>query len=185
MRLENEIKGKKVFLRTADVEDANYTYSIRQNKKKTEFVHSLTGGIKQQEKWIQGQIESENSLFLLITDENGQSIGTYGIYEIDFDSKTAELGRAMLNGNPIQNLEALFLVHECAFYSLGIEMLYTDVFKDNTAAVGVNKQFGGEILEETFNEEFSKVNIRFAITKESYLKKREEIKKLVDRFANR
>lgn len=185
MRIENDIQGKKVIVRTAEISDADFTYTIRQDKKKTEFVHALSGGIEEQKKWIQSQIDKEDSLFLVIADENNNPIGTYGIYNINFVSKTAELGRAMLNGNPVQNLEAIFLVHEYAFNQLAMEKLFTDTFKDNTSAVGVNKQVGGEIIEETYNEEFLQINYRFVITKEKYLQKRNEIKKLVDRFSGR
>lgn len=185
MKVDGEIKGKKVYLRSAVVEDAEYTYTIRQDEKRTKYLHTLSGGIEGQKKWLEKQIETTDSYFFIACDLEGRPLGTYAIYGIDRDLKTGEVGRALLMGNPIQNLEIIYLIHEFAFFDLGLEVLYTNVFEDNTAAIGVNKQVGGIEIEKTHNEEFDMENIKFRITKENYLCKREKIKKLVERFGKR
>ena len=185
MIIDNAIKGNCVSLRTVTLEDAEYTYSIRSGGERTRFIHMLNGGIDQQKKWIQSQIDSQDSYFFIVIDIKGRPIGTYAIYEINLDLKTAIVGRALLNGNPIQNLEAIYLVHEFAFYFLEMEKIYTDVFEENVAAVGVNKQVGGMVTDRNFNEEFQLYNLRFEITRDNYNKKRMGIKRLVQRFSNR
>ncbi len=148
-------------------------------------MHALSGGIEAQKSWLRSQIETTDSFFLIACDLAGNPLGTYAIYEIDQEKRTGEIGRALLLGNPLQNLEIIYLVHEFAFFNLGLEVIYTDVFEGNTAAIGVNRQVGGIEIERTHNAEFDMENIRFRISKGNYLEKREKIKQLVDRFGKR
>ena len=183
--LDHEIIGEQVIIRSALPDDAEYTYNLRQNTEKTKYVHTLSGGVSQQKKWLQSQIDSEDSYFLLVSDKNRNPLGTYGIYAIDKQNMTARLGRTLLNGNPIQNLETVYMIHEYAFYQMGVKALYTEVFEDNIAAVGGNRQMGGEVISQSYNEEFGYNNLLFEITKENYEKKRVKLKKLVERFGKR
>ena len=181
-----EIIGSQVILRSALESDAEFTLSIRkEHKDKTQYVHALDGTIADQKKWLTEQINKDDSYFMVFSDLDGKLFGTYGIYDIDFNAKSAELGRAMLVGNPIQNLEAIYLIHEFAYNDLGLDVLFTDVFEDNTSAVGVNRQVGGVVIGQEFNDEFKLNNLRFEITKENYYQKRDGIKRLVDRFGKR
>lgn len=184
--LTKDIIGNQVILRSAREDDAEFTLAIRQNNaNKTQYVHALTGSIEDQRNWLSEQEKREDSYFLVFSDLNGKLFGTYGIYNIDFQGKSAELGRAMLIGNPIENLEAIYLVHELAYNELALKVLYTEVFENNTSAVGVNKQVGGVVIGQDYNSEFKMNNLHFEITKENYDKKRDGIKKLVDRFGKR
>ncbi len=185
MKIDGEIKGEKVYLRSATIEDAEYTYTIRQDGKRTKYMHTLSGGIEEQKRWLINQIKDLDSYFFIACDLEGSSLGTYAIYRINQEAKTGELGRALLLGNPIQNLETIYLVHEFAFFELGLEVLYANAFEENIAAIGVNKQVGGIEVEKKHNEEFDMVNIKFKISKGNYLYKREKIKQLVERFCKR
>ena len=97
----------------------------------------------------------------------------------------AEIGRAMLNGNPIQNLETIFLIHEFAFNELELETLYSSTFLDNKSSVGVNKQVGGIVIEDRMDLEFGLEEVRFKITRENYNVARTKLKRLVERFRTR
>lgn len=185
MKLNREIEGCHVRVRTAVKNDAKYTFSIRQDEEKTKYVHKLKGGICEQEKWLIDQEESKNSYFFVITDINNNPIGTYGIYKIDMEKRCAEIGRAMLNGNPIQNLETIFLIHEFAFNELELETLYSSTFLDNKSSVGVNKQVGGIVIEDRMDLEFGLEEVRFKITRENYNVARTKLKRLVERFRTR
>lgn len=185
MKIDGEFRGEKVYLRSATADDAEFTYTIRQDQNRTKYIHALSGGIVEQKKWLKNQMEDKDSYFFIACDLEGNSLGTYAIYRIDVGKKTGEVGRALLLGNPIQNLETIYLVHEFAFFVLDLEVLYTNVFEDNIAAIGVNKQVGGIEIEKTHNEEFDMENIKFRISKESYLSEREKIKRLVERFGKR
>lgn len=186
MKLDKELVGKKVYLKSADIEDAEYTYQVRQDAHRTKYMHAVTGGIESQKRWLQNQMADKDSYFFVVRTREGRSIGTYGVYDLDFRKKTGEIGRAILNGTPIENLEAIYLVHEFVFFDLKLDRLYTECFEDNTAAVGVNTQVGGvEIGRDRMNGFEGLENIHFEITRSNYSNKREQIKKLVERFNSR
>lgn len=185
MIIEESIVGTQVILRTAGLEDAEFTYNIRQDKLRTKYIHTLHGGIEQQKKWIYDQMKSEDAFFFVLCNLNNEPFGTFAIYEIDKERRIATLGRALLNGNPIQNLEALLLVHDFAFMHLELDCLYNEIYEENTVAMGTNKRVGGVALRTEYNEEFGMNNVFFEISKVNYMRERDKIVNLVNRFGNR
>ena len=186
VKLNRELTGQKVYLKSADIEDTAYTYQVRQDVNRTKYMHAVTGGIESQKKWLENQIADKDSYFFVVRTKEGKPIGTYGLYDLDFQKKTGEIGRAILNGTPVENLEAIYLVHEFAYFDLELDKLYTECFEDNTAAVGVNTQVGGVEIGRNHMDGFGNLeNIHFEITRENYLCKRAHIKSLVDRFNSR
>lgn len=179
------IQGKSVYLRSAQMEDAEYTYSIRQDPERTKYLHPIVGGIGAQRLWLQKQRETPGDYFFVVFSNDNERIGTYSVYNVNTDTGTGSVGRALLNGNPIENHEAIFLVYDFAFRTLNLQKLYAESVKDNTVSIGINLRLGGKLVGERFDPSLGLVQVQMVIDKADYEAKREYIKNLAEKFANR
>lgn len=185
MAVYEMIEGKSVCLKPATVEDAKYTYEIRQDQERTKYMHLVNGGVEGQKKWIENQRRTEGDYFFVVYSSDGLPLGTESVYDIDADTNEGEIGRAILNGNPTQNMEALILIHEFAFCSLGLKRLRVSVLAGNTASIGVTLRFGGVENHREYSDEFQCELIWFDIYQDAYLKRRGQFIRLIDRFGCR
>ena len=46
------ICGKNINLRTVEIEDAEFIFSMRQNQNKTKYLSKVTGTVESQKEWI-------------------------------------------------------------------------------------------------------------------------------------
>ena len=93
------ISGKYINLRSVLIEDADFTLKIRQNKKKTKFLHNVDDDIEKQRQWIKTQQQRLGDYFFIAENKTGEPIGTIGIYEIH--DKKANFGTSTnLSGLP-------------------------------------------------------------------------------------
>lgn len=184
MIVENPIIGDLVTLRSVHIDDAEYTFKIRQDKEKTKYLHVVEGTIDSQKKWIEEQQTRLGDYFFLVTDNHDNPIGTYSVYNIKSDKSRAETGRAILYGNPAQNLETILLFFDFCFIKQDISNLYSYTAKDNTKANGVAKRLGGSVIKCEYDNELQLEMETFLICKEAYLKNREKLVKLVNHFTN-
>lgn len=184
MIIENPIIGNLVTLRSVRIDDAEYTFKIRQDKEKTRYLHAVEGTIDSQKKWIAEQQKRLGDYFFLVLDSQDNPIGTYSVYNIEPDKSKAETGRAILYGNPAQNLETILLFFDFCFIKQNILNLYSYTAKDNTNANGVAKRLGGSVIKREYDNELQLEMETFLICKEAYLKNREKLAKLVNHFTN-
>ena len=185
MVLENDIRGIKTRLRTALPGDAEYTFLLRQNTELNKYVHKISGTIADQKKWIEIQMEKEDSFFFLATDEYGKPLGTAAVYDIDTVAKFGVTGRTVLEGSQIQNLEIIYLLYDFAFGELGLEHIRTAAFEENLSAIGVTERFGGVCTGRQFIDSFGMNELIFSIKRDDYMKKKDHIVSLIGRFSAR
>lgn len=179
------IYGKSVDMRSATMEDLEFTYEVRQDKERTKYMHPVTGGIEAQEKWLRRQLVEPGDYFFIVCDKSGNPIGTNAVYQIDEKMHEGLLGRTLLNGNPIQNYEALIMIYEFAFYTLHLDKVKADILEENKASTGVTKHLGGREKEIIYDRELGRDMIRFEIKKDDYEKNKERLHSILDRFAGR
>lgn len=186
MLYDGTIVGKTVYLRSATMDDLEFTYEIRQDRERTKYMHAVTGGLEAQRQWLEHQMAAPGDYFFVVYDKkSGKRIGTASIYRINPECTEGKTGRSIFNGNPIQNLETFYLFYEFAFYGLGLQRLYAEILRNNLASVGSVFRMGGEKVSQEYNEEFKDYMEYYVTQKSEYAKRREGLKKLVDRFADR
>jgi len=183
MRYNGLLEGKLVLLRSIEESDAEYTFNIRQDKEKTKYLHAVSGTAEDQRRWIIRQIARPDDYTFIIEDKQRKPLGMYGVYNIRNDE--AEIGRALLYGNPIQNAEAAILIHDFAFNICSLSKLHANIFEDNKPALALTLHLGGAEVNRNFDAEFKMTNIEFIITKESYLSCRDKVMSLINRFSAR
>lgn len=185
MVYEKMIYGKSVDMHSATMEDLEFTYEIRQDKNRTKYMHPVNEGLNAQKKWLENQMEAPGDYFFIVKNHAGKRIGTCSVYSIDAEKRTGEIGRNILNGNPIENFEALVMIHEVAFYELGLARVYARILKDNLPSIGVTMRMGGQEVGHIFDPDLQTDILLYEIAKETYMQKRDRLLGLCKRFGER
>lgn len=154
------ILGDYVYLKSANVDDAEFTLALRQNPLLTRYLPKLDISLEQQKSWILSQREKEGDYFFVVNTLEDKPIGTVSVYNIQGDS--AESGRLALIGNAFQNTEASLLLFKFAFEILGLQIVTGYIVDGNKRAERFNKQFGcvaGEPVQDEKGEWIRKTYI--------------------------
>lgn len=165
MVYDDIVKGKYVYLKSADQNDAEFTLSLRQNSFLTRYLPRLDISIEQQKAWIASQRKREGDYFFVARTLDHSPIGTVSIYEIHGDS--SESGRLALIGNPLQNVESTLLLFKFAFDIIGLKMVTGYIVDGNKRAERFNKQFGCVTGPQEYDEKGLLI-CRTLVTNESF-----------------
>jgi RimJ/RimL family protein N-acetyltransferase len=138
------IQGCNIDLKKVDLTDAEFIYNLRSDSDMNRYIHAMPEGysISSQKEWIMKQLQDEYDYYFIIKNKNGNALGTISIYNIDTEEKTAELGRWISYGNPIQNTESAIMIHDFGFEVLGLETIYTCTMNTNDKVKSFWKRFG-------------------------------------------
>lgn len=178
MVYEKVISGKLVDLKAAEIDDAPFTLSIRQDPVITKHLPRLDITLDQQRQWIKEQREKENGYFFVVWDKQGNRLGTMGIYDIA--GKVGEGGRLALYGDPFQKIEAGLLMSEFEFEVLCLEHIIGWVEADNAPAIRWNKWFGAVFSEPEIGKG-GKLIRRIDTTRDSARAARKKIWNIMER----
>jgi len=100
---------------------------------------------QQQERWFEELSGRDNERFFVIEDEEGVSVGTVSLYNIDPAKGRAEYGRMLIDpdhrGKGLA-LEATLAILRYAFSKLCLETVYLEVMTDNVPAVKLYQNIG-------------------------------------------
>lgn len=150
MVVEGKLEGKYVYLESADIADAEFTLSLRQDSLLTKYLPRLDISLGQQKEWIKSQRKKDGDYFFVVRANDGEPIGTTSIYNVNGD--TSEGGRLALIGDSIQNTEASLLLYRFAFNTLRLKNITGYIVDGNKRADRFNKQFGCVTGEPKLNE---------------------------------
>ncbi|MBQ3442759.1 MAG: GNAT family N-acetyltransferase [Selenomonadaceae bacterium] len=179
MVFEGEIVGRYVTLRSATIEDAEFTLAIRQDKKITQYIPYLDITLEQQIAWIKKQRETEGDYFFVVWNKKNERIGTNSIYDIK--NSTGETGRlTMKNCSALESLENQFLLSSFAFEILKLEETHSYTYEDNSRALRFSDFFGYTIQSEKFDKQDKKV-YKSSLNSENFLSSQEKLCKLIYR----
>ena len=178
MVFDGAIEGKYVYLKSATIEDAEFTLSLRRNPILTKYLPKLEITLEQQKLWLESQRDKEGDYFFVVWTTDNIPIGTVSIYEIQGDS--SESGRLALIGDPLQNIEASLLLFRFAFDILGLKKVTGYIVDGNKRADRFNKQFGCETGEPEYNEKGELIR-RTLITNDSFHQAEKKLQKLLYR----
>lgn len=172
------IEGSYVYLKSADIEDAEFTLSLRQNPLLTQYLPKLDISMEQQKAWISSQREKDGDYFFVVRTLEGTPIGTVSIYDLQGD--TSESGRLALIGDSFQNIEASLLLFRFAFDIVGLKKVTGYIVDGNKRADRFNKQFGCVTGSPEYDEKGELIR-RTLITNESFHQAEERLQRLLYR----
>ena len=104
------------------------------------FFSQITITELQQISWYENYLKKNNDIgFIIEETTNKKSIGTASIYNIDFINRNAEFGRIFIGESEARGkgygLISCNLLVTFAFNVLKLDMVYLEVFSDNSAAI--------------------------------------------------
>lgn len=185
MIYEKKLEGYTVRLRSVREEDAEITYKMRSDPKKSKYIHEIQGGVEAQRRYIHEQRKKEGDYLFLVEDIHGTPVGMKGLYNYDPVKKTIESGRFIGFGNAMENMEALHLSFCFAFHELNVEKIYMSVLEDNKVMYGIQQKLGVRVYEKKYNKEFGCADINSVLSKEVYSLSGAKIEALIKRFSER
>lgn len=157
MVYSNVIKGNYVTMRAVDTEDADFIIRIRTSPHAVLYLHHTSDNLEEQRKWITNQRAKENDYYFTVLNSRGEKIGLVALYNIN--EKKAELGRWVSNGNALENLEMVYLLHDWGFNELGLQEIYSCTMKINKKVVSFWKKFGAIFDKEILTDYISIKNV--------------------------
>lgn len=140
MVYDGMIVGKFVKLRSIDVNDASFSYNIRESKKAKGLVGQPISSISAQMKYIEAQRKRPDDYYFVVLNHQDIPIGLYGIYDIK--DGQGEIGREVNVGNAAQALETEVLAIEFAAEYLHLKRVVYVIYANNLKHIRMQKKLG-------------------------------------------
>ena len=166
------ICGKNINLRTVEIEDAEFIFSMRQNQNKTKYLSTVTGTVESQKEWIENykqREEDKKEFYFVIESKDEEKLGLVRMY--DFQDESFCWGSWLIKEDAPKTtaIESALQIYEFGFYNLGFEKSHFDVRKGNDKVIAFHKRFGAKIInEDELDYFFNFEKSDFEITKEKY-----------------
>lgn len=135
-----------------DSEKYRLLRNIPENRKNFEYSGIITQ--KEQIEWYSRYLDDNEDLMFSIYLDNGSFAGCNSIYKIDYEAKTAEYGRIIIDNRYSGNgygYKATVAAMMIAKYQLNLENVYLDVYRDNISALSSYRK-AGFIIESIFKD---------------------------------
>lgn len=138
-------------------------------------------------KWMEEYEKRDNDLYWCILDKKGEFLGTYRLYDIIFETRTAESGSSNLREDRALEapylLEAMVTVYKLAFNELKLEKILTSVRHDNAKVLSSDKRMGFSEIGLTKNNGVEYIVLE--LDKEKFMKNGPILEKIINHWKNR
>lgn len=141
-----------VHLRPLETKDAPFMYEWMTDPTITRFFRFDASKVTPESclAYIQSARGNQSSVHFAIADENDEYLGTISLKDIDTGKKQAEYAistRKKAQGTGAA-LQATRLILQCAFESLGLELIYLNVLAENGRANAFYRKAGFRFVRE-------------------------------------
>lgn len=123
------IHGKFVDLRSITLDDAQFSYDIRNDEKHRDVVGQLAKTVEEQAKFIEWQMQEPNDYYFVVLNKKGERIGLTGVYSIH--DSMGEIGREVSYGNPMETAETANLLEDFCVDVLHLKRMNFVVYTNN------------------------------------------------------
>lgn len=120
-------------LRPVERRDASDILRLRTDPELGRFLNPTTGGVEDQERWIEGQRSRTGDHYFAIETLGNRWEGVIGLYGIKNES--AEWGRWIIRRGSLAAVASVLLVMRFGFDNLGLRQIYCRTLADNTMGV--------------------------------------------------
>lgn len=112
---------------------------------RSQFIDDRQITEEQQRQWYELYLGKEDDIVWIARElSSNQPVGSVSLYDIDYQNKTAEVGRLMVakesRGRGLGRLLMQHGVQEA--FALGIQQVYLEIFHDNTVSLQINLSIG-------------------------------------------
>lgn len=163
----NNLKAKTIKFRLAELDDANFIYSLRINKKLNEHISKVSGTEEQQREWLyaykEREISGAEAYFIIERIDTETPIGTVRLYGFIGSEKFC-WGSWILNNDKTRTaaIESAYLVYKYAFEYRSFNSAYFQVDKNNKLVISFHEKTGAILVSE------DDVNKNYEFTSECY-----------------
>jgi RimJ/RimL family protein N-acetyltransferase len=157
--------GKNINIRTVEVVDAEFIFTLRQNESKTKYLSKVTGNIETQKEWINDYKQREKEqkeYYFIIESKSEEKLGLVRMYDFKEDSFCWGSWLIKDDAPKTTAIESALQIYEFAFYKLNFVMSHFEVQKGNDKVIAFHQRFGAKIIDENDKEVF------FNFLKEDY-----------------
>ena len=124
------IHGMFVDLRSITLDDAEFSYNIRADKRNRDTVGQLAPSLEAQRDFIRRQMQEPNDYYFVVLNKKGERIGLIGAYNLQND--IIEVGREVIVGEPTESMETELLINDFCRNVLNLKRTYGVVYSNNT-----------------------------------------------------
>lgn len=174
---DGKMVGKFIYLRSVSEEDADFILKLRLDERLNKYLSRVDNNLEEEKRWIREHSILDNDFYFLIVRKNDEPLGTISLYDIK--GSEGEFGRWVSVGNAVENLESVLLLHDFGFYTLGLNLIYSETVKENVRVLNFHRRFGAEILDE-FREYNGFIVQKAVIRRENYPDIRLKNQKILD-----
>ena len=169
------IHGLFVDLRSITLDDAEFSYNIRADKRNRDTVGQLAPSLEAQKDFIRWQMQEPNDYYFVVLNKKGERIGLIGAYNLQ--GNVIEVGREVNIGEPTETMETKFLIRDFCRHVLGLNKICGIAYVDNKKRISDAKKMGGVEVERVNRGGREGLYFEFDLTNDSDSIKR--IKKLL------
>ncbi len=166
------IHGKNIVLKTVEVYDAEFIFTMRKNQDRTKYLSQITGTVESQKEWISNYKQREKDkkeFYFLIESKGKEKLGLVRIYDFQEDSFSWGSWLIKEDAPKTTAIESALQIYEFGFYKLGFEKSHFDVRKENDKVIAFHKRFGAKVVNESeLDYFFTFEKSDYEITKEKY-----------------
>lgn len=149
--------GKKINMRTVEIDDADFIHNMRQNESKTKYLSKVEGTVKTQKEWIKDYKQREidqKEFYFVIESKDKEKLGLVRMY--DFQNNSFCWGSWLIKENALKTtaIESALQIYEFGFYTLGFKKSHFKVQKGNDKVIAFHQRFGAKVVDENELEYF-------------------------------
>jgi len=188
MNHEIHLSGFAFKIRPIRESDVNNILFLRTNTKLNSFIHPTSASYDDQIFWLSEYFKRQGDYYFAIEKLNGNHFeGLISIYNINNNS--GEWGRWILKDQSLAAVESIFLILNCAFEILKIDLAYTRTNVENIKTVSLHDGYffhSRKILKHYF-----KINgvlhdaIEHSISYQEWIKFKPIIQKISQKIATK
>ncbi len=123
------IHGMFVDLRSITLDDAEFSYNIRADKRNRDTVGQLAPSLEAQRDFIRRQMQEPNDYYFVVLNKKGERIGLIGAYNLQGDM--IEVGREVIVGEPTESMETELLINDFCRNVLNLKRTCGVVYSNN------------------------------------------------------
>ena len=136
------IHGMFVDLRSITLDDAEFSYNIRADKRNRETVGQLAPSLEAQKDFIRWQMQEPNDYYFVVLNKKGERIGLIGAY--DLHDGMIEIGREVNVGEPTESMETEVLIRRFCHEILGFDKICGVIYANNSKHISDAVKIGGQ-----------------------------------------
>lgn len=156
-----------VVLRTVEIVDAEFILSLRINNKLNKYLSPVEDNIEKQRNWIKQykcREEAKEEFYFIIEDNDGNKFGTLRAYEIR-NNECIWGSYILIPERPKYfSYKSANLLFDYLFYSLNLNTIKMDVYKENTKSIHVCSKMGFKVYDSDDR------NFYMSLSKTDYVK---------------